>query len=77
MLRVNFITFIDWFIVSTSVQGDHGRKSLATYLQGDRGKAPIVPQQVNVKYSNNLWLQQLNLWTFIIVFLILLEYFIF
>ena len=43
MLQVNFITFIDLFIVSTSFQGDRGRKSPATSLQGDRGKAPTVP----------------------------------
>jgi hypothetical protein len=44
MLQVNFITFVDRFIVSTSVQGDHGRKSPATSVQGDRGKTPSVPQ---------------------------------
>jgi hypothetical protein len=54
MLQVNFITFIDLFILSTSVEGDYGRKSPATSLQGDHGEAPTVPQQVNVKYSNNL-----------------------
>ena len=40
--------------MSTSVQGDRGRKSPATSVQGDRGKAPTVTQQVNVKYNNNL-----------------------
>ena len=77
MLQVNFLTFIDWFIVSTSVQSDRGRKSPDTSLQGDRGKAPIVPHQVNVKYSNNLLLQQLSFWNFIIYFMILLQYFFF
>ena len=54
MLQVNFITFVDWYIVSTSVQGERVQVSPDTSLQGDRGKAPVVPQQVNVKYSNNL-----------------------
>jgi hypothetical protein len=44
MLQVNFITFIDLFIVSTSIQGARGRKSPATSIQGDGGKAPAVPQ---------------------------------
>ena len=53
MLEVNFITFVDCFFVSNSIQGDRG-KSPTTSIQGDHGKAPVVPQQVNVKYSNNL-----------------------
>jgi hypothetical protein len=49
-----FHNFVDCFIVSTFVQGDRVRVSSTTSVQGDRGKAPGVPHQVNVKYSNNL-----------------------
>ena len=52
--------------MSTSVQGDRGRKSPDKSLQGDHGKAPTVHHQVSVKYSKKLRLQQLNFINFII-----------
>jgi hypothetical protein len=54
MLQVISVTFIDLFIVSTFVQGDHGRKSPDTSLKGNCGKAPVVPHQVNVIFSKKL-----------------------